>query len=428
MSSNALITNDRHAREVSGLIDEMSHATSSEQVLKSVVSGLPPEVMEGIRRALAAERTELSAMLDAYLEAKRGNLEPIKARAQSDLGEMLIVARIAKGWSQKDLARQIGLREQAIQRYEADRYRSISLAGFIRVAKAVGLNPSAEICPSATAPWISVPSLDVSAEQGQKVLKHAREHGWLDDTGSDENALGQLVRYVAEHVGTHGKPSLLRTGLTVENYADDWSLLCWKAQVTRRAKLLIETQRIKYRPLEMSWLKELPSLSAQEDGPVLAKDMLLAHGIVLVVERNVPGMKVDGAAFLVDDIPVIGLTLRRDALDNFWFTLLHEVAHVVLHYRTGLAAGFFDNIETRDVNEMEAEADQFAGSLLIPQEVWSRSPARIAKTADTIERFAQRLGISPAVVFGRIRMERQNYAIFSDKIGSGQVRKLFFQQ
>lgn len=103
MSSNVLITNDRHAREVSGLIDEMSRATSSEQVLKSVVSGLPPEVMDGIRRALTAERTELSAMLDAYLEAKRGNLEPIKARAQNDLGEMLIVARIAKGWSQRIL-------------------------------------------------------------------------------------------------------------------------------------------------------------------------------------------------------------------------------------------------------------------------------------------------------------------------------------
>ncbi|SEA41446.1 XRE family transcriptional regulator [Paraburkholderia sartisoli] len=428
MSSQALITNDRHAREVTGLIEEMSRATSSEQVLKSVVSGLPPEVMAGVQRALTAERAELTAMLDAYLEAKRGNLALLKARAQNDLGEMLIVARIAKGWSQKDLARQIGLREQAIQRYEADRYRSISLAGFVRVARALKLNLSADICPDATAPWMSLPSLDVSAEQAQKVLKHARENGWLENTDSDENALSQLVRYVAEHVGSHGKPSLFRTGLVVEHHADDWSLLCWKAQVTRRAKATIDSRKLKYRPLDMSWLKDLPGLSAIEDGPLLARDLLLAHGIVVVVERHVPGMKVDGAAFLVDDIPVIGLTLRRDALDNFWFTLLHEVAHVILHYRTGLAAGFFDNIETQEVDEMEAEADQFAGSLLIPQELWLRSPARIAKTADTIERFAQRLGISPAVVFGRIRMERQNYAIFSDKIGSGQVRKLFFQQ
>ncbi|KWH63268.1 DNA-binding protein [Burkholderia anthina] len=393
-----------------------------------MINGFPPEVLDGIQQALNAERAELTAMLNAYVEAKHGNLDLLKARAQNDLGEMLIVGRIAKGWSQKDLARQIGLREQAVQRYEADRYRSISLAGFVRVARALGVRVSADICANATAPWMSLPSLDVSAEQAQKVLKHARENGWLESTDSDENALSQLVRYVAEHVGSHGKPSLLRTGLVVEHHADDWSLLCWKAQVTRRAKAIIDSQKVKYRPLDMAWLKDLPGLSAIEDGPLLARDLLLAHGIVVVVEPHVPGMKVDGAAFLVDDIPVIGLTLRRDALDNFWFTLLHEVAHVILHYRTGLAAGFFDNSEAREVDEMEMEADKFAGSLLIPQELWLRSPARIAKTADTIERFAQRLCISPAVVFGRIRMERQNYAIFSDKIGSGQVRKLFFQQ
>lgn len=428
MPSQTLITNDRQAREISALIEEMSHATSSERVLNLVISGLPPEVLESVRRALTAERAELTAMLSAYLDAKRGDLGPLKARAQNDLGKMLIVARIAKGWTQKDLARQIGLREQAVQRYESDLYRSISLAGFVRVAKVLGLNLSADISPNATAPWMSLPSLEVSPEQVQKVLKHARENGWLENFDSDGNALSQLIRYVAEHVGSYGKPSLFRTGLVVEHHADDWSLLCWKAQVTRRAKAAIDSKKVRYRPLDMAWLKDLPRLSAMEAGPLAARDLLLSHGIVVVVERHVPGMKVDGAAFLVDDIPVIGLTLRRDALDNFWFTLLHEVAHVILHYRTGLAAGFFDNTEMREIDEMEAEADQFASNLLIPGELWLRSPARIAKTADTIERFAQRLGICPAVVFGRIRMERQNFAIFSDRIGSNRVRKLFFQQ
>ncbi|MFG6962211.1 helix-turn-helix domain-containing protein [Burkholderia pseudomallei] len=428
MSSNALITNDRNAREVSSLIDEISQATSSEQTLAAVVGGLSPDVADSIRRALNVERQELSAVLSAYQEAKCGNLEPLKQRAGGDLGDMLIVARIAKGWSQKELARQIGLKEQAVQRYESERYRSISLAGFLRVARALGLTIASDVQSPAAAPWLSLPSLDVSAAEVQKVLKHARENGWLEDGDSDENALSQLKRYVSEHVGAHGTPSLLRTGLTVENYADDWSLLCWKAQVTRQAKSLIDAHKVKYRPLDLSWLKDLPTLSAQVNGPILASQLLLSHGIVLVIERNISGMKVDGAAFLVDDIPVIGLTLRRDAADNFWFTLLHEVAHVVLHYRTGLAAGFFDNIETPDVDTMEAEADRFAASLLIPQEVWLRSPARIAKAADTIERFAKQLGISPAVVFGRIRKERQNYAIFSDKIGLGQIRKQFFQQ
>ncbi len=139
-------------------------------------------------------------------------------------------------------------------------------------------------------------------------------------------------------------------------------------------------------------------------------------------------MKIDGAAFLVDEIPVIGITLRLDTIDNFWFTLLHEVAHVILHYRTGLASGFFDEVGNQEIDELEAEANQFASSVLIPDELWKRSPARIAKTAEPIERLAKQIGIAPAIVFGRVRMERQNYKIFSDKIGRGRVRKQFLSQ
>jgi len=224
-------------------------------------------------------------------------------------------------------------------------------------------------------------------------------------------------------VEMHGTPSLLRTGLNVEDHSEDWSLLSWKAQITRRAKVIIDREKLKYRPLDVSWLKDLVRLSSLEDGPTQAVQLLKQHGIVLVAERNIPGMNVDGAAFLVDQIPVIGLTLLRDSIDNFWFTLMHEVAHVILHYRTGLAAGFFDDIESAEIDELEEEANRFASNMLIPEELWSRSPARIAKTADPIERFAEQLGISSAIVFGRIRLERKNYALFTDKIGRNKVRK-----
>jgi HTH-type transcriptional regulator/antitoxin HigA len=87
-----------------------------------------------------------------------------------------------------------------------------------------------------------------------------------------------------------------------------------------------------------------------------------------------------------------------------------------------MASGFFDDVDNPEVDEFEDEADKFASNLLIPEELWTRSPARIAKTAEPIERLALQLQIAPAIVFGRIRMERSDYAIFSDKIGSGKVR------
>ncbi len=422
MSSASLITNERQEREVSALIDQVGEALSSDQVLQQLVDGLPPEVLDGVRRSLKAERQELIESLEAYRLAQGGDITALKARAGNDIGALLVAARVAKGWKQKELARRLFLPEQQVQRYEAERYRSISLSGLRRVARALGIRLTAHVDQPLPEPW--VPSYEMSSSELQKVLKHARENGWLDKADqSDDNGISQLRRTVAEHVGEYGTPSLLRTGLNVHDLTKDWFLLAWKAQVTRSALRQIQRKKPRYRPLNMSWLGELVKLSAHEDGPLRAKEMLAERGILLVIEPQIAGMRVDGAAFLIDEHPVIGLTLRIDAVDNFWFTLMHEMGHVILHYRTGLASGFFDDFEHLEIDELEEEANRFAQNMLIPDAVWSKSPARIAKTAEPVERLAKQLGIAPAIIFGRLRMERQNYKIFSDKIGRGRVRK-----
>lgn len=407
-------------------IEQISHALSSEQTLKSIIDGLPNLAIEGIRRSLATEKRELSKKLEAYRQGQNGNVELMKQQVGDDLGDILIIARLAQNWKQKDLARKLGLQEQAIQRWESERYRNINLANYMKVARALSLNLSAQFLSPTVARWL--PPCDLNPAEAYKVLKHAREHGWLDEPDSDENGIKRLIRYVSEHVGRYGTPSLLRTGINVKDHSEDWVLLSWKAQVTRRAERIIDSERLIYRPLDLSWLKQLAKLSQSENGPVKAQELLKEHGVVLIIERNIPGMEVDGAAFLVESIPVIGLTLRRDAVDNFWFTLMHEVAHVILHYRTGLASGFFDDVEHVEVDEFEEEANKFASDLLVPEELWSRSPARIAKTSSPIENLATQLNIAPAIIYGRIRFERKNYTIFSAKIGRGTVRKLFLSE
>jgi HTH-type transcriptional regulator/antitoxin HigA len=422
MVNSSLITNERQEREVSALIDQISQALSSDQVLQQIVDGLPPEVLDGVRRSLIAERQELIESLEAYRTAQGGDVTALKARAGNDLGALLVAARVAKGWKQKELARRLFLPEQQIQRYEAERYRSISLSGLQRVARTLGIRLTAHIDQPLPDPWL--PSYEMPSSELQKVLKHARENGWLDKADqSDDSGISQLRRTVAEHVGEYGTPSLLRTGLNVHDLSKDWFLLAWKAQVTRNALRQIQRKKPRFRPLNMSWLSQLVKLSAFDDGPARAKEMLAEQGIILVIESQISGMRVDGAAFLIGEHPVIGLTLRLDAIDNFWFTLMHELGHVILHYRTGLASGFFDDFEHIEIDEIEEEANRFAQNMLIPEAVWTRSPARIAKTVEPIERLAKQLEISPAIIFGRLRKERENYKIFSDKIGRGRVRK-----
>src|ERR1019366_5490728 len=122
MSVSSLITNERQEREVSILIDQITDAVSSEKVLRSIVDGLPPEVIDGVRRSLIAERQELTESLHAYQKAQRGAADDLKSRAGNDLGALLVAARVAKGWKQKELARRLFLPEQQVQRYEAERY------------------------------------------------------------------------------------------------------------------------------------------------------------------------------------------------------------------------------------------------------------------------------------------------------------------
>lgn len=424
MVSKSIIANDRQARDTATAIEQISSALSSDQALKSIVEGLPREVIASVRQSLLTEKDELAALLAAYNEAKAGNPAKLHERIGNDPGGLLVVARVVRGWSQKELARRLFIPEQQVQRYEAERYRSISLGNLIRVARTLGVNLTADLPTQSHEQWL--PSYEMTQAEAQKVLKHARAEGWLEkEDQSDESGLSQLKRTVAEHVADHGTPSLLRTGLNVKDHSGDWLLLSWKAQVTRNAQSQIKRIKPKYRALDVSWVMELAQLSADEAGPRLAQKLLAEHGIILVIERQIAGMTVDGAAFLVDETPVIGMTLRHDRVDNFWFTLMHELGHVILHYRSGLSAGFFDSTEDFAVDDLERQADDFASNILIPEDLWVRSPARISKSPEPLERLAAQLGIAPAIVFGRVRMERKNYTIFSNKLGAGKVRRLF---
>jgi len=187
------------------LIAQIGEALSSDQILQQIVDGLPPEVLDGVRRSLKAERRELIDSLEAYRAAQAGDVEALKSRAGNDVGALLVAARVAKGWKQKELARRLFLPEQQVQRYEAERYRSISLSGLQRVARTLGIRLTANIDQPVPDPWL--PAFEMSSSELQKVLKHAREHGWLDKADqSDDSGISQLRRTVAEHVGEYGTP------------------------------------------------------------------------------------------------------------------------------------------------------------------------------------------------------------------------------
>lgn len=420
MVNAKIVLNEIDARDARGRIARISEALQSERAMESVVAGLPPEVVVQVARMMRGERDRLAAAISAYEQAKdTGSAAGLEMLAGRDPGLTLIVARIAKGYSQRDLAWRLGLKEQQIQRYEAERYGQISLKNYERIASLLGVRLSADIQERREFRGLDRVIEDVSKADIRKIIRHGREFGWF----TEEMTEAELRRYIAENRIDFGSPHLLRTGLNVVDHSEDVLLHAWRARVSLRAREAFGGPAGVHDPLEIGWLPELVRTSSLDDGPKRAQHMLLERGIALIVEPQISGLAIDGAAFLVDDRPVVGLTIRKDTVDNFWFTLLHEVGHVTLHYSTGLATGFYDQMEAESVDEQESEADSFASNILIPEEQWRRSTARIAKSERVIEKFADEIGIHPAIVFGRIRRERNNYALFSTKIGGNTVRK-----
>ena len=207
---------------------------------------------------------------------------------------------------------------------------------------------------------------------------------------------------------------------------DDYALTAWSARILARASANPPAVKYKTGILTEKFLREVAQLSISETGPLLARDLLREQGIQVVVERHLPRTYLDGAIIMTDKLsPVIGLTLRHDRIDNFWFTLTHELAHLSLHLDNESSI-FYDDLDMEAEDDpREREADYLAGEVLIPDEAWKQSPASHLRSPEAAEHLAKQLNIHPAIVAGRMRHDLKAYRLLNNLVGHKKVRKLF---
>ena len=202
---------------------------------------------------------------------------------------------------------------------------------------------------------------------------------------------------------------------------------CWK--VLSLAKQDDELPSYVQNTVNHDLMRQIARLSVYSDGPTRAQASLRDAGIALHIVPHLNRTYLDGAALLATDgRPVIGLTLRYDRVDNFWFTLMHELAHIRLHLNEENPA-FPDDMSLRGINmgegQREAEADTATEDALIPKCEWEKSElAKKAKAADIIS-YAQKWHIHPAIVAGRVRHENRNFRLLTQFVGSGTIRRAF---
>lgn len=220
--------------------------------------------------------------------------------------------------------------------------------------------------------------------------------------------------------------AMQRQNVRAGSQQNRYALLAWYARVAGLAEAMSVEKCQEGTPTD-AFMRSLVGLSGLDKGPVLAREFLAKAGIMLVVERHLPRTHLDGASFkLNSDQPVVALTLRYDRLDNFWFTLCHELGHLALHLTHRPQSKFFDDLRAdAGDDETEKQADRFAEDSLVPPQVWDTRCHGRRLTGNDIQVLARELALHPAIIAGRIRREAKNYMLHARVVGKTSVRKLF---
>lgn len=323
----------------------------------------------------------------------------------------------AREWLQRDLAYILGVTEQAVNMIVSGK-RGISP----EMAKALG--DAFEVSPDLFVNLQRAYDMSKARAPDPGIARRARlqsaypvremiKRGWLEDSDAAMLEM-QMVRFFnvnsidsiphLEHVAkkTHYNdtaPVQLAWLFRVKQIARDmpsprYSETALRAALPRIRSFLIDPEEVRHIPR-----------------------ILAECGVRFVIVEALPNAKIDGVCFWLDKhSPVIGMSLRFDRIDNFWFVLIHEIEHVL--QRHGQEAEIIDTDMggdgTRDAADLPPEeviADKASLAFSIPPgeiESFVARKAPFFAERDVIG-FARRLNIHPGLVVGQIQKRTQRW-------------------
>lgn len=328
--------------------------------------------------------------------------------------------------TRKDLEKYIGSPSKVSE--VLNRKRSLSIA-MIR-ALHQGLGIPAEVLLQEEGAEISAPKYDLKKYPFKEMFNEGYFNFFNGTLQEAKEAKEELLdRLFSVLQGLTFEKAMPRSSAAEK--MDEFALEVWQA----RALTLAEEQELPpYIPNSLTEenVQYMVHLSAFDEGPLLAREFLQKRGIPLIILKHLPHTYLDGACFKSPSgRPVIGMTLRHDRMDNFWFTLIHELAHLFLHLDQNNFV-FFDETEPSQGKKefhdpKEKEANDFASKFLVSEKEWKlwRSTNGDIVSKDEISLFANRLGVSPSIVAGRLRWETGDYIKYAGMLGNKTVKNLF---
>ena len=316
----------------------------------------------------------------------------------------------ARGWTQRDLAYVLGITESAVNLIISGK-RGISAD----MAKALGdaFDVPAELFANLQNSYALARARDPDpnvARRGrlQSVypVREMIKRGWLTDSNA-----AILEAEMARFFDVKNPEEIPHIAHAAKKQSYDEVLpiqLAWLFRVKQIAKEMVVPNYS-----ERALRDTLPLLRSLMVDPVDARQVpkiLSECGVRFVLVEALPTSKIDGACFWLGKSPVIGMSLRYDRIDNFWFVLRHEIEHVLQKH------GRENEIVDAD---LEGEASRSDGNLSVEEKIANLAASDFCVPAAEIEQFiarkepyiserdvlgfAKRLQVHPGIVVGQLR-------------------------
>lgn len=318
-----------------------------------------------------------------------------------------------KGWTQEELASVTGISRQTIHAILAGR-SNISPETAAKLAAALGNKPEE---------WLKWDALfRLSILEAQDELAHVSKMSWLYQLAPVKEMIKRdwicatdeadvLEQELKHFFGSESLREDLNFPVAASRAIKlPYLNLAEKAWCFRARQLSSSMAVGIYDPSKLDHAEsKLRKLAAFPKEVRHVPQLLAEYGIRFLIVEPLATVKIDGAAFWINDEPTIALSLRHDRIDGFWFTLMHEFAHIcnndAFSADTDLIDGTKGIAVTLVHDEFEARANRQAVAALLSKSELDSFVRRVGPyySRDRIIQFANKMKIHPGIIVGQLQ-------------------------
>jgi HTH-type transcriptional regulator/antitoxin HigA len=310
----------------------------------------------------------------------------------------------ARGWTQKDLAEIIGRPPQTINEIIRGS-KQITPETAIELSQALGTSP--EFWTNLEAKYRLHRAKKEKDEQD--IARKSRlytiapiseliKYQWIKTTESLDDLEQQVCKFFG--ISSLDETPQLAINFRCAQHRDPvvTAQMAWVKRVENlsRQQTVASFDRAKLQDA----IPEILTCAEQVESVTQIPTLLMSLGVHFVIVPHLNKTYLDGAAFYLNGNPVIALTLRYNRIDSFWFTLMHELGHII----AGHQGSYLDDIDNLEVNDEETEANQLAADWLIDSHALQDFVTGTRKhfSRKAIEEFARTQDRHPGIILGRL--------------------------